>query len=91
MIVGYIDAQKSIIDSVFNFSVWGPYYENFYRMYSYWVSPRIPTETYARTVSNIADNISSLARISNDTIFGNLIFLGTHLRALNNIQKSLQE
>jgi hypothetical protein len=88
MIVDYIEAQESMIDSVFNFPVWGPYYENFHRMYSYWVSPRIPAELYARTVSNIADNISSLARISNDIIFGNIDVFGN---ALERAQKHTKE
>jgi hypothetical protein len=76
MVVDYIEAQKSIIDSVFNFGVWGPYYENLYRMYSYWFSPRIPAEIYARTVSTIADSISAAARISNDITFGNIDAFG---------------
>ena len=35
MVVDYIDAQKSIIDSVFNFGVWDPFYETIYRLYGY--------------------------------------------------------
>ncbi|MGH9976271.1 MAG: hypothetical protein ACRD8Z_10615 [Nitrososphaeraceae archaeon] len=76
MVVDYIDAQKSIIDSVFNFAVWEPYYWNLYRMYSYWFSPRIPVEIYARTVSNIADNISAAAKMNNDIVFGNINAVG---------------
>jgi DNA repair exonuclease SbcCD ATPase subunit len=76
MVVDYIDAQKSIIDSVFNFAVWEPYYENLYKMYSYWFSPRIPVEIYVRTVSNIADSISAAAKMNNDIIFGNINAIG---------------
>lgn len=42
----------------------------------YWFSPRIPVEIYARTVSNIADSLSSGARISNDITFGNIDAFG---------------
>lgn len=76
MVVAYIDAQKSIIDSVFNFGVWEPYYENFYRVDSYWFSLRIPVEIYSRTVSNIADSISAAAKMNNDIIFGNINTIG---------------
>ena len=72
MVVNYIEAQKSIIDSVFNYAVWGPYYENLYRVYSYWFSPRIPAEIYARTERSIADSISAATRISNGITFGNI-------------------
>lgn len=91
MLVDYIEAQKSIIDSVFNYAVWGPYYENLNRVYSYWFSPRIPAEIYSRIVSNIADRISAAAKISNDITFGNIDLLGKHLRELSSIQKGLQE
>jgi hypothetical protein len=76
MVVDYIDAQKSIIDSVFNFGVWDPFYETIYRLYGYWFSLRIPVEIYARTVSNIADSISAAAKMNNDIIFGNIKTIG---------------
>jgi hypothetical protein len=76
MVIDYFEAQKSIIDSVFNYASWGPYYENLYRMNSYWISPRIPAEIYGRIVSNIADSISAAVRISNDITFGNIHAFG---------------
>jgi hypothetical protein len=45
-------------------------------MYNYWLSPRVPTELWARSVSNIAENISASTRISNDILFGNIDVMG---------------
>ena len=70
----YIEAQKSIINSVFDSSI--PYYENVQRMYNNWLSPRVPTELWARSVSNIAENISAATRINNDILFGNIDAMG---------------
>ena len=70
----YIEAQKSIIKSVFDSSI--PYYENVKRMYNNWLSPRVPTELWARSVSNIAENISAATRINNDILFGNIDAMG---------------
>lgn len=70
----YVEAEKSIINAVFDSAV--PYYENVQRMYNYWLSPRIPTEIWARSVSNIAENISAATRISNDILFGNIDAMG---------------
>ena len=66
----YVEAQKSVIDSVFSSA--NTYYENATRMYNYWFSPKIPTELWARSVSNIAENISASTRIGNDILFGNI-------------------
>jgi hypothetical protein len=76
-VVNYIEDQRRIIDSLFNSTVWIPYFENNYRMYNYWFSPRIPAEMYARTVSNIADNLAASARITNNVIFGNIDLFGS--------------
>src|SRR4029450_7712758 len=70
MVEEYVEAQKSVIDSVFSSSA--AYYENANRMFNYWVSPRIPTEIWARSVSNIAENVSAATRINNDILFGNI-------------------
>ena len=45
-------------------------------MYKSWLSPRVPTELWARSVSNIAENISAATRINNDILFGNIDALG---------------
>lgn len=70
MVEDYIETQKSVMDSVFSSAA--PYYENTFRMYSYWFSPRVPAELYTRSVSNIVENISATARISNEILFGNI-------------------
>ena len=70
MVEDYINTQKSVMDSVFS-SV-APYYENTYRMYSYWFSPRVPAELWTRFVSNIVENISTTARINNEILFGSI-------------------
>ena len=45
-------------------------------MYNNWLSPRVPTELWARSVSNIAENISAATRINNDILFGNIDAMG---------------
>jgi hypothetical protein len=88
MAVDYIEAQKRIIDAIFNSAVWIPYVENNYRLYSYLFSPKIPAEMYARTVSNIADNIAATARIINNIIFGNIDTFGNAFeRAQQNVRE----
>jgi hypothetical protein len=74
MVEDYIEAQKSVMNSIFNSA--NPYYENANRVFSYWFSPRVSAEIYARSVSNIAENISASARIGNDILFGNIEALG---------------
>lgn len=74
MVEDYVDAQKSVMNAVFNSA--NPYYENANRVFSYWFSPRVSTEIYARSVSNIAENVSASARIGNDILFGNIEALG---------------
>jgi inorganic triphosphatase YgiF len=70
MVEDYIETQKAVINSVYDSTL--PYYENVQRMYNYWLSPRVPTELWAISVSNIAENVSATTRISNDIIFGNI-------------------
>jgi inorganic triphosphatase YgiF len=74
MVEQYVEAQKSVMDSVFSTSA--AYYENANRMFNNWYSPRVPTEIWARAVSNIAENISASARINNDILFGNIDAFG---------------
>jgi hypothetical protein len=74
MVEDYVEAEKSIINAVFDSAV--PYYENVQRVYNYWLSPRILTELWARSVSNIAENISAATRIGNDIMFGNIDAMG---------------
>jgi hypothetical protein len=82
----YLEAQKSIINSVFD-SV-APYYENVNRMYSYWLSPRVPAEIWARAVSNVAENVSAATRINNDILFGNIDAFGN---AFERVQRQTEE
>ena len=55
MVEDYLEAQKSVIDSVLNSAA--PYYENVNRMYNYWLSPIVPAEIWTRSVNNIAENV----------------------------------
>ena len=66
----YINTQKSVMDSIFSSAA--PYYENNYRMYSYWWPPRVPAELWTRTFSNFVENISATARINNEILFGSI-------------------
>jgi hypothetical protein len=70
MVEEYIEAQKSVIESVLSSSA--VYFENANRMFNYWYSPRVPVELWARAVSNFAENISASAKINNDILFGNI-------------------
>src|SRR5688572_4851473 len=36
MVIDYIEAQKAVMNSLFNSAVWVPYMENNYRIYNYW-------------------------------------------------------
>ena len=74
MVEDYVEAQKSVMNAVFNSA--NPYYENANRMFSYWFSPKVSAEIYARLVSNIVENVSASARIGNDILFGNIEALG---------------
>lgn len=87
VVENFIEAQQLLVDAVSN-SI-GPYYENLRRMYSIWISPKVPTEIYARSVSTIAENISASARIWNDFIFGNLDAFGTALERTQRHTKEL--
>jgi hypothetical protein len=74
MVEDYVEAQKSVMDVVFNSA--NPYYENANRMFSYWFSPRVSAEIWARSVSNIVESVSASAIIGNDVLFGNIEALG---------------
>jgi len=82
----YVEAQKSLINSVFSSSA--IYFENANRMFNYWYSPRVPAEIWARAVSNFAENVSAATRISNDILFGNI---GTFGNAFERLQRQTEE
>ena len=86
MVEEYVEAQKSVIDSVVSSSA--AYYENANRMFNYWYSPRVPTEIWTRTVSNVAENVSAATRISNDILFGNIYAFGN---AFERVQRQTEE
>ena len=86
MVEDYINTQKSIMDSVFSSAA--PYYENTYRMYNYWFSPRVPAKLWARSVSNIVENISATERINNEILFGSI---DTWRNAFERAQQYTQE
>jgi len=67
----YLESQKEIIKSFQ--STWVPYVENAYgTFWNNWASPRRAAEIYARTVSNVADNVMATSRIANNTMFANI-------------------
>lgn len=73
----YIDTQNAIIHA-FNASV-APYFENIqntYRQY-YSLNPQNVQEFYSQTISNIANNGVTVARLVNNTIFTNFDLLKT--------------
>ena len=82
----YVEAQKSVIDSVSSSSA--AYYENANRMFNYWYSPRVPAEMWARAVSNIAENVSAATRINNDIFFENITTFGN---AFERVQRQTEE
>ena len=86
MVEEYVEAQKSVIDSVVSSSAAN--YENANRMFNYWYSPRVPTEIWTRTVSNVAENVSAATRISNDILFGNIYAFGN---AFERVQRQTEE
>ena len=86
MVEEYIEAQKSVINSVVSSSA--AYYENANRMFNYWYSPRVPAEIYVRAVSNIAENVSAATRINNDILFGNIDAFGN---AFERVQRQTEE
>jgi hypothetical protein len=67
----FLESQKEIINSFQ--SAWVPAIERTYGVFwNYWMSPRLTTDIYARTVSSIADNTIAAARFVNNTVFSNL-------------------
>jgi hypothetical protein len=82
----YVEARKSVIDSVFNSAA--VYYENANRMFNYWFSLRVPLEIWARAVSNIAENVSAATRINNDILFGSINAFGN---AFERAQRQTEE
>ena len=75
----YLESQKEIIKSFQ--STWLPYVDNVYgTLWSNWASPRRAVEIYARTVSNIADNVMATTRIVNNTMFASMDALKTFLQ-----------
>jgi hypothetical protein len=67
----YLESQKEIINSLQ--SAWVPFVENIQNSSGgYFISPRRVTESYARTVSNIADSTIAASRLVNNTVFANM-------------------
>jgi hypothetical protein len=67
----FLESQKEIVNSFQ--SSWVPAIERTYGVFwNYWMSPRLTTDIYARTVSSIADNTIATARLVNNTVFSNL-------------------
>ncbi len=66
----YLESQKSVINSLQ--SAWRPYFESYNGFVNNWSSPNTIVKSYARCVSNFADNAVSATRLSNNVIFSNL-------------------
>ena len=82
----YIEAKKSVISSIFDSAL--PYYENVQKMYNYWFFPRIPTEIWTRSVSNVAETIFLATRIGNDFLYGSIEAIG---RAFDRVKQYTEE
>jgi len=75
----YIESQKEIINSFQ--SAWVPAIERAYAAFwNYWMSPRVLTDIYARTVSNIAANTIATTRLANNAVFSNLEVFRTSIQ-----------
>jgi hypothetical protein len=83
----YLESQKEIINSFQ--SAWVPAIERAYAVFwNYWMSPRMLTDIYARTVSSIADNTIAAIRLVNSTVFSNLDVFKT---SIQNTRDNLKE
>ena len=83
----FLESQKEIINSLQ--SAWVPAIERTYSVFwNYWMSPRMVTDMYARTVSNIADNTVATSRLVNNTVFSNLYAFKT---CIQNARDNLKE
>ena len=83
----YLESQKEIINSFQ--SAWVPAIERAYAVFwNYWMSPRVLTDIYARTVSSIADNTIAAIRLVNNNVFSNLDAFKT---SIQNTRDNLKE
>ncbi|MFL6341948.1 MAG: hypothetical protein ACJ72U_10440 [Nitrososphaeraceae archaeon] len=83
----YLESQKEIINSFQ--SAWVPALERAYAVFwNYWMSPRMLTDIYARTVSSIADNTIAAIRLVNNNVFSNLDAFKT---SIQNTRDNLKE
>jgi hypothetical protein len=83
----YLNSQKEIINSFQ--SAWVPAIERAYAVFwNYWMSPRMLTDIYARTVSSIADNTIAAIRLVNNNVFSNLDAFKT---SIQNTRDNLKE
>ena len=83
----YLESQKEIINSFQ--SAWVPAIERAYAVFwNYWMSPRMFTDIYARTVSSIADNTIAAIRLVNNNVFSNLDAFKT---SIQNTRDNLKE
>jgi len=74
----YLESQKEIIRSFQ--STWVPYVDSVYgTFWNNWVSPRRMTEAYTRVVRDIADNIITTTRLTNNMIIANMQGLKTSM------------
>ena len=77
----FVESQKQIIN-LFQ-SVLTPYAENVNEITTNWAtlfSPRKVSEVYANIVSNLANNVITVTRVTNNMIFGNMDAFKTSLQ-----------
>ena len=77
----FVESQKQIIN-LFQ-SVLTPYAENVNEITTNWAtlfSPRKVSEVYANIVSNFANNVITVTRVTNNMIFGNMDAFKTSLQ-----------
>ena len=83
----YIETQKAVINSVYD-SIVNCVLKMCKKLF-HWLSPRVPAELWARSVSNIPENISAaVTRTGNDILFGNIDAFGN---AFERVQRQTEE
>ena len=85
MVEDFLEAQKSVINSVFSSA--NVNYENVQRMYSYWLYTR-DQQNYGPDQLAISQKISAATRINNDILFGNIDAFGN---VFERIQRQTEE
>jgi phage-related protein len=81
----YLESQKEIINSFQ--SAWSPYAETLFR--TNWMSPKSIAELYANLVSNFANNMIAVTRLTHNIIFANMEAFKTSIQQAKDNTKQL--